>query len=155
MPTTTHPWERPTEPHSHTDARSRRTLRIDGRFLVAAGTVQLVSELLSHYRSSGLHGDTFADSPYTIGFIEAHGLAAMLGALLLWSSRQRDRDFFHGFAIVIHAFLTAANIVFWNSFVEFDFIAPGVLATAAHTVFIGCQARCLLARRSLPDESVR
>ncbi|HEY5876434.1 MAG TPA: hypothetical protein VIT64_14090 [Ilumatobacteraceae bacterium] len=129
---------------AHRRRRSRRTLRIDGKFLIVAGTVQLVSELLSHYRSTGLHGDTFADSAYTIGFVEAHGLAAMIGVALLWAARQPDRRSFHWFAIAAHIFLGAANLIFWNSFVEFDFVAPGVLATVAHVVFIAAQARCLM-----------
>jgi hypothetical protein len=125
------------------ERRSRRTLRVDGAFLIAAGLVQLINELLSNYRGTGLHGDTFTDSPYTIGFVEAHGLAAMIGVLLLWAARQADRRSFHRFAIATHVFLGAANVIFWTSFVELDFVVAGALATAAHGVLIVAHARCL------------
>ena len=111
---------------------SQRLLRVDGTFLIIAGLVQLLSEAVSHYAGKGLHDDTFADSPYTIGFVEAHGLAAMTGILLLWAATQQRRRFFHGFAVATHVFLAAANVIFWDSFVEFNFVAAGILATTAH-----------------------
>ena len=131
---------------------SRRLLRVDGAFLIIAGLVQLLSEAVSHYAGKGLHDDTFADSPYTIGFVEAHGLAAMTGILLLWAATQQRRRFFHGFAVATHVFLAAANVIFWDSFVEFNFVAAGILATTAHVIFIACQAACFasLGRETRP-----
>ena len=130
---------------------SQRLLRVDGTFLIIAGLVQLLSEAVSHYAGKGLHDDTFADSPYTIGFVEAHGLAAMTGILLLWAATQQRRRFFHGFAVATHVFLAAANVIFWDSFVDFNFVAAGILATTAHMTFIACQAACVA---SLGRESV-
>ncbi len=96
MSTSTRPGLRPAATTDRSDVRSRRTLRYDGRFLVVAGLVQVVSEILSHYASTGLHDDTFAGSPYTIGFVEAHGLAALIGVSLLWAANQPNPRFFHG-----------------------------------------------------------
>ena len=135
-------------------SRSRRLLRQDGAFLVVVGLVQVVSELLSHYGSKGIHGDTFADSAYTIGFVEAHGLAAMIGVTLVWSATQADRRFFHKFAIAVHLFLGAANVIFWHSFQEQDFVAAGVVGTLAHIVFIGRQRACLASLRNEQTEGV-
>ena len=135
------------QPHANdtTTSRLRRVLRWDGTILVGVGLAQVVNEALSHYGSTGIQGDTFADSPYTIGFIEAHGLGAMIGVMLLWAARQPSRRFFHKLAIAVHFFLGAANVVFWSSFEELGGSAgAGLAATLAHVVFIGIQGSCLL-----------
>ena len=108
------------QPQHPSVTRSRRLLRMDGTFLIIAGLVQLLSEAVSHYAGKGLHDDTFADWPYTIGFVEAHGLATMTGILLLWAAPQPRRRFFHGYTVATHVFLAAANVIFWDSFVEFS-----------------------------------
>ncbi len=65
------------------DRACRILLTVDGAFLALVGAVQIVFELLSHYRGGGPLGDTFETSPLTIGWVEAHGLALLIGLLLL------------------------------------------------------------------------
>jgi hypothetical protein len=58
---------------------SRKTiLRGNAIFLILVGLVQATSELLSHVLSVGSLAGRFVDSRYTIGFFEAHGLAALV-----------------------------------------------------------------------------
>jgi len=78
----------------------------------------------------------FEQSPYTIGFVEAHALAATIGFLLIRFSDAPDVRFWHLYAVLVHAILGGANLLFWDSFQVFGFTAMGIVATALHGLFI-------------------
>ena len=59
------------------------------------GGVQLVFELLAYYAGVGPYGYVFEESPYTIGWVEAHGLAFIIGVLLLTVAARDGRRFWH------------------------------------------------------------
>jgi hypothetical protein len=82
-------------------------------------------------------------SPYTIGGFEAHGLAVILGVLLLRAAKQADRRSWHALGLSVHLLLGGANLLFWSSFLRLDVLMIGVVTTALHIVFIGTQAACL------------
>jgi predicted membrane-bound mannosyltransferase len=87
-------------------------------------------------------------SPHTIGGFEAHGLAVILGVLLLRAAKQADRRSWHALGLSVHLLLGAANLVFWSSFLRLDVLMIGVVTTALHIIFIGAQAACLWANRT-------
>lgn len=121
---------------------SKRTLIADVTFLGLAGTVQMVLEITGHFAGIGRHAERFYQSPYTIGFFEAHGLAIVIAAVL-FMDRSRSNDFWHRLLLLVHLLLGGANVLFWQSFVAFDFVVPGILATLLHLVFIGLNGRQL------------
>ncbi len=84
----------------------------NGVFLVVVGGVQVVFELLAYYGGAGPYGDIFGDSPYTIGWVEAHGLAFIIGVLLLTVAARDGRRFWHLLAASVHVLLGTANLVF-------------------------------------------
>jgi hypothetical protein len=110
-------------------------LRLDGGFLVIVGLAQMLFEVLSHYVGIGPLADRFLDSPYTIGFFEAHGLALFIGLLLIKFSSKPER-FWNWLAVTIHIFLGSTNLLFWESFVQLDFVLPGIIATILHILFM-------------------
>jgi hypothetical protein len=112
------------------------TLRADGAFLALVGGAQMCFELLSHFRGVGPLGRIFTDSHFTIGFLEAHGLALMIGLLLIFVAPADRRRFWHAFAACVHLLLGGANLLFWNSFVALGLVPMGVGATAFHGLFI-------------------
>lgn len=112
-----------------------RLLTTNGAFLVLAGGIQLTLEVCGH-AGIGPYASMFADSPYTIGFAEAHGLALLIGAMLLAQRRQPVRRLNHVLALCVHALLGTANIVFWASFTAWGLVVPGLLATIAHGAFV-------------------
>jgi hypothetical protein len=114
------------------------TLRVDGGFLGLVGLFQMLFEVLSHYVGIGPLADRFLNSPYTIGFFEAHGLAVFIGLLLIKFSSKSDR-FWNWLAVAIHVFLGGANLLFWWSFVQLDFVLPGIIATTLHFLFFFLQ----------------
>lgn len=111
-------------------------LSANAAFLTAVGLTQILFELASHYRGAGPLGDRFTGSPYTIGFLEAHGLAVLIGILFLKAARAQTTHFWHGFAISVHLLLGGANLLFWHSFVALDFVRPGLAATLCHGLFL-------------------
>jgi hypothetical protein len=128
--------------------RLRRTVMVvDGIFLAAVGAAQITFELLSHYKSAGPFGALFYGSPYTIGWVEAHGFALLTGILFLAVGVNDGRRFWHASALAVHVLLGSANVVFWNAFVTFDVVPMGLAATVAHVLFVVVQLMCLVAPR--------
>jgi hypothetical protein len=116
--------------------KPKQILIADAAFLGLAGTVQMVLEIAGHFAGIGRYAGQFYQSPYTIGFFEAHGLAAVI-AFMLFVDRSRANDFWHRFLLLVHLLLGGANVFFWQSFVAFDFVLAGMLATLLHFIFIG------------------
>ena len=120
--------------------KARQTLlRANGTFLILVGGTAMIFELLSHYFGAGPWGRTFGHSPYTIGFLEAHGLAFMIGVLLFSLAASEPKRVWHGFAASVHLLLGGANLLFWQSFVSWGLVPMGVVATAFHGLFLVAQ----------------
>ena len=100
------------------------------------GGIQVVFELLAYHTGSGPYGYVFEESPYAIGWVEAHGLAFIIGVLLLTVAARDLRRFWHLLAAAVHMLLGTANLVFWNSFIVFGMVPMGIAATIAHFVFV-------------------
>ena len=130
------------------EAARRTLLRVNGVFLVVVGGVQVVSELMSHYAGAGLYAPVFEDSHYTIGWVENHGLAFLIGLLFLTVAGRDGRRFWHVFAMGVHLLLGTANLVFWSSFVHFGVVPMGIAATIAHLLFVVAHAAAFRAART-------
>src|SRR6476469_6304264 len=107
------------------NAARRRLLLANGAFPVVVGGVQVAFELLAYYAGIGPYGYLFEDSPYAIGWVEAHGLAFIIGVLLLTVAARDLRRFWHVLAAAVHTLLGTANLVFWNSFIVFGMVPMG------------------------------
>lgn len=125
---------------------SRQSVMLaDGAFLTIIGAAQVTFELVGYYTGRGPLGRVFEDSPYTIGWVENHGLALVIGTLFLVVAGHDGRRFWHGFGLAVHVLLAGANLMFWSSFDHFDVVPLGVAATAAHVLFVAVQGHCLMA----------
>jgi hypothetical protein len=118
---------------------SGAALRVDGAFLALVGGTQMIFELLSHFGGIGPLGRIFAGSQYTIGFFEAHGLALLIGLLLIFVAAPEPKRFWHIFAACVHVLLGGANLLFWSSFVYWGLVPMGAIATALHGLFLVAQ----------------
>ena len=121
-----------------------RILKVNGAALGVTGVVQVVQEVLSHYASVGVWGDIFRDSPFTIGVVEAHAFAALTGFLLVAMARRAPAAGWHGYAALVHLMLGTANLVFWQTFTEFDKVTIGVVATMLHGLFFLLELACFV-----------
>jgi hypothetical protein len=120
-------------------AARQRLMRANGAFLALVGGAQMIFELLSHYAGSGPLGRIFAGSHYTIGWVEAHGLAMLIGLLLIGLAAPDPKRAWHGFAAGVHLLLGGANMLFWPSFVFWGVVPMGVVATLFHGLFLVVQ----------------
>ena len=134
---TAHPQLNTNQGFIHT-ARSK-LMRADGAFLALVGGTQVIFELLSHFFGVGPWGRIFAGSHFTIGFLEAHGLAFLIGLLLIGVAASDQKRYWHGFAACIHLLLGGANLLFWSSFVYWGLVPMGAIATVFHGLFLVAQ----------------
>ena len=116
--------------------KNKTILFADAAFIGAAGAMQMVQEFRGHFLQQGYFAEQFGNSPYTIGFFEAHGLAVLFAISFALNLNSDNRRFWHGMAIAIHILLGGANLMFWQSFVAFDFVTQGIIATTLHGIFI-------------------
>src|SRR5919112_458391 len=60
-------------------------LLADGAFLLIAGFAALIADLAGYFLGAGPFA-ALAGQPLAIGAVEAHGLAVLVGLLLLWAT---------------------------------------------------------------------
>jgi hypothetical protein len=111
----------------------RMILRANALYLLVAAGGGLVSDIRGAFFGAGPVGVIVAAAPHAaIGFIEAHGLALIIG-VLLW--RAEPTRAWHLAAAAVHILLGTANVVFWPIFVAADMLVVGYVTTALHAAF--------------------
>lgn len=123
------------------------TLRLDGAFLLLAGSAAMLAEILGHFFGMGPLA-AIRGSPHTIGGFEAHGLAVIIGVLLIRSATLSDRKMWHVVGLTTHVFLGASNLLFWSSFIHHGMVGAGVVTTLLHCVWVIAHAACLSRQRA-------
>jgi hypothetical protein len=119
----------------------------DATFLLVAGGMAMLSELLGHFLNIGPLARAFHKSPYTVGFFEAHGLAVLTAVLLYRAGASEKKRFWHLHAALVHALLGGANLLFWRTFISFRAIPLGIITTTAHVVFVIAQGSLFILAR--------
>ncbi len=121
-----------------TNATRQRILRANAVYLVLASIGGLLlMDIPGAFFSRGVAKGILAQAPHAaVGFVEAHGLALILG-VLLW--RAKPERSWHLTAVAVHVLLGTANLVFWQIFVAIDFLAMGYITTGLHWLFVGLQ----------------
>jgi hypothetical protein len=112
-------------------------LRANAIYLLVAASGGMWADLSGAFMGLGPQGRILAAAPYAaIGFVEAHGLAIILGVLLWRAPPQRS---WHLTAAAIHLLLGICNLVFWQIFVAADMLAGGYITTSLHFAFLALQ----------------
>ena len=125
-----------------TEQQRRRILRANAAFLTVMSLFGLALDIAGAFFASGpqsriLTGSSAGGPPAVgIGFVEAHGLALILG-ITLW--RVPPTRPWHLTAAAIHLLLGVSNLAFWNIFVESQMLGMGYFTTIAHGVFAAAQ----------------
>lgn len=125
-------------------------LRANATFLLAASAGGFASDVRGIFFGLGPVARLVAEAPYAgLGFIEAHGLAFILG-ILMW--RAQPARGWHLAAAAIHALLGTANLVFWQLFIVSDMLLVGYVTTALHGLFVVLQMSAAISAR-MPDSA--
>jgi hypothetical protein len=119
----------------------RHVLRANALYLGLASISALHADVLGAVFGLGPLGPVFAAVPHAaVGFVEAHGLALIVG-VLLW--RATPAPVWHATAAVVHTLLGGANLAFWPLFGAAGMVGVGVVTTALHVLFALLQAYAL------------
>jgi hypothetical protein len=120
------------------DLRVRKALLVaDAIFLLVASTGGMIADLAGAFAGVGPQRGVLGPAPYAaIGFVEAHGLAFIMG-VLLW--RAEPERAWHLTAAAVHVLLGTSNLVFWQIFVATDMLAMGWVTTVLHWLFVALQ----------------
>ena len=111
-------------------------LRANAVYLLVAAAGGWATDLLGVFFARGAFAPVVANAPYAgIGFVEAHGLAFIIG-VLLW--RAETLRLWHLTAVAVHILLGTANLVFWQIFIA-TMLAAGYITTSLHWLFVALQ----------------
>jgi hypothetical protein len=120
-----------------TTTMRRIILRTNAVFLLAASSFGMSADLAGAFFAVGPQRSILDAAPHAaIGFVEAHGLAFIIG-VLLW--RAEPLRLWHLTAAAVHALLGTANLVFWQIFIAADALWGGYLTTSLHWIFVMLQ----------------
>ncbi|QOF70833.1 hypothetical protein IG197_24075 [Aminobacter sp. SR38] len=109
-------------------------IRGNALFLILASAGGLVTDIAGSFFGHGAEATLLAGSPGAgIGFIEAHGLALIIG-IAAWGSAYA-RQWHLGLASV-HALLASVNLLFWQYFVAIGLLTVGYSTTILHITLI-------------------
>ena len=112
-------------------------LRANAVFLLVAAAAGFWTDVLGIFFSVGAQAKILGSAPHAgIGFIEAHGLAFIIGVLLWRAAPERS---WHLTAAAVHVLLGTANLVFWPIFLAADALWAGYVTTSLHWAFVVLQ----------------
>jgi hypothetical protein len=117
---------------------SRKTLlRANALYLLVAAAGGLCTDLAGAFLGYGPFAKVLSAAPdVAIGFVEAHGLALIIGCLL-WQAEPVRK--WHLTAAMVHGLLGISNLTFWQLFIATDMLAMGYVTTFLHGLFFALQ----------------
>src|SRR5262245_60547834 len=124
-------------------------LRANAFYVGMAGAAGFLFDLRGIFLGLGPQGRILEAAPYAgIGFLEAHGLAAILG-VVLWRAVAERR--WHLTALSMDVLLGTSNLVLWQIFIAADILPVGYITTTLHWTFAMLQLLAIF----LPQTSNR
>ena len=133
----------------------RAVLLINGAFLTFVGGAFAIFDLLSYFWGSGPLEKMFYNIPYTVGLFEAHGLAFLMGLILLRAARWEPTARWHLLGAGIHLLLGTSNLLFWSFIVTMGVVTAEIATTALHWLFFVAQLICYVAARQKSEQPSR
>jgi hypothetical protein len=112
-------------------------LRANAVYLLTAASSGMLNDILGIYFARGPVAYVVRHAPDAgIGFVEAHGLALIIG-MLLW--RAEPSRAWHLVGVAVHVLLGTSNLVFWQLFITADVLMMGYVTTSLHGLFAALQ----------------
>jgi hypothetical protein len=127
-------------------------LRTHGVWLVLAAVQGLAMDVAGAFFAAGPEAPMLAAAPFAaLGFLEAHGLALLVG---LWFWRAPPRRTWFLTSAAVGALLGGGNLLFWPIFHFADLMAVGYLTTTLHLGFAAAALHAALAREPATARAV-
>ena len=126
-------------------SRASTLLLVNGVVLGTIAAMQFVMDFVGYFTSVGPMGAALHGNLDTIGFAEAHGLAAGIAVLMI----LRRKDGWRGWnltAALVHVLLGACNVIFWGSFAAAGVVPVGIIATTIYVIFATLEIRACFNR---------
>lgn len=141
-------------------ATSTRTMRkavlyVNGAFLTVMGGPFAIFDLLSYRFGAGPLGALYHNDHMTVGLFEAHGLALILGLILLRAARSEPSATWHLTGAAIHLLLGCSNLIFWALFSLWNVVTAEIVITSIHWLFVAVQLLCFGMARHAAKNDVR
>jgi len=135
-------------PSAFSTLKLRKTLLYsNGLFLTVMGGAFALFDLLSYFWGRGPLGNLFYDVGFTVGMVEAHGLACIFGLLLLRAARREPVARWHLVGAAIHLLLGTSNLLFWSFIVAMNVVTLEIAVTTLHYLLFGLQLLAYLSAR--------
>src|SRR4026208_2507199 len=114
----------------------KNLFRLNAGFLILIGGVFTVLDYVGFKTGAGPLGNLLKGNFLALGVLEDHGLALIIGILLLaYASRNVDVSW-HLVGIGVHILLGGSNLIFWGYFQQLGIVNQEIVITAIHFLFI-------------------
>ncbi len=131
---------------SRADAFGQRLLLANGVILGAIALFAFLSDLAGAFLNLGGFASVLYQNDAAVGMVEAHGLALIASALLVFNHRA-DGPSFNFAAAVIHLLLGGANLLFWPLYAAHGLLVIGIITTLMHGAFFALELGAALWRK--------
>jgi hypothetical protein len=122
----------------------RKILKFHGFFLTGLGGMACVNSIVGFNFSKGPFQFLGANEVAAVGFIEAYGLACLLGFGLMIAAKKSYHYSWHLMGAAIHLFLFLVNVSFWHLYEPLNLKMAGLIATAFHFCLIILEVNCFI-----------
>lgn len=120
-----------------TTTMRQRVLRANALYLLIASIGGFITDVAGAFFARGPESQMLAVLPVAaVGFLEAHGLAMIIGVLFWRAAPLRS---WHLTAVAVHVLLGTVNLVLWQIFIVNDMLALGYITTSLHWLFVVLQ----------------
>ena len=114
----------------------KNLFRLNAGFLMLVGGVSSISDYMGFRTGAGPLGNILKGNFLAVGALEAHGLAFIVGlVLLVYALRSMDVSW-HWIGAGVHILLGGSNLIFWSYFQEIGIVNQEIVITAIHGLFV-------------------
>ncbi len=121
---------------------NKKILKFHGFLLTGLGGMTCLNSILGFQFSNGPFSFLGTNEVAAVAFVEAYGLACLLGISLILAATKSYHYLWHLIASVIHLFLFIVNIRFWHLYETLNLQPAGLIATTLHFCIIILESNC-------------
>ncbi|HXD11129.1 MAG TPA: hypothetical protein VN653_13775 [Anaerolineales bacterium] len=114
----------------------KNLFRLNAGFLILIGGVFTVLDYVGFKTGAGPLGNLLKGNFLAVGALEAHGLALIIGILLLaYAARSVDVSW-HLVGVGVHVLLGGSNLIFWAYFQQLGIVNQEIVVTVIHLLLV-------------------